>query len=174
MQEKKDAEKNRQKPKPSSPEEIKYFNSLYILSFRKNRVDHFMFLSFARINNNMFAQFEPLAAEEESKGSFAAGLKMHGDTPDKALWEPGNDHTFSFAKVRTNAGQLEFIPLDEDYMQEMLDRGAMAIPFEKDDWFDTKLITASPNQLQKFFHKYGDDERVFNKRYTLVLKQAAL
>lgn len=170
MQEKKDAEKKGQKPKASSAEEIKYLNSVYILSFTKNEVEHFMVLSFARINNNLFAQFEPLMAEEEYKND--KGAKM--DNMHITVWDPGKDHTYSFSKVKMEHGQLQFIPLDEDYMKGLLDKGAVSIPFEKDEWFGSTLITATPEQLQKFFYKYGNDDRVFNKRYTLVLKSTAL
>jgi hypothetical protein len=172
MQEKKEAGKKDQKSKPTSAEEAKYLSNIYILYFTKNQVDHFMILSFARINGSLFAQFEPLMAEEQHKND--AGSKMKMDKIHIPVWEPGKDHSYSFAKVKMNGGQLQFIPLDEDYMQGLLDKGAMAIPFEKDDLFGSALITASSEQLQKFFYKYGNDERVFNKRYTLVLKQTAL
>jgi hypothetical protein len=90
------------------------------------------------------------------------------------LWDLGKDHTYSFAKVEMNNGQLQFIPMDESFIEGLLDKGSVAIPFEKDDWFDFTLITASTGQLQKFFSKYGSDEKVFNKSHSLVLKPSAL
>jgi len=174
MQEKKDSEKKGHKPKPLSQEEIKYQNNVYILSFIKNGVQHVMILSFTRINSNLFAQFAPLIAFEENKKSYDAGLIIKNDTAHRALWDFGKDQTFSFAKVKLNAGQLQFIPFNGDYMQTLLAKGAVSIPFEEDRWFDTTLITASADQLQKFFHKYGNDERLFNKKHTLVFKPTVL
>lgn len=170
----KDTGKNGQKSKPPSEEEMKYQNNVYVLSFIKNQVQHVMFLSFARINNNLFAQFAPLFAFEKNKNSYNEGLVIKNDTSNRTVWEFGKDQTFSFAKVKMNAGQLQFTPLDEDYMQDLLDKGAISIPFENDDWFSSTLITASTDQLEKFFYKYGNYERVFNKKHTLVFKPTAL
>ncbi|MGZ3851463.1 MAG: hypothetical protein ACXVBX_01650 [Flavisolibacter sp.] len=160
--------------KPPSVEETKLENNVYILSYNKNKIQHYMILSFTRLNGQLFTQLEPLMAREENENMNVAKLKMQKKPAPVNLWDLGKDHTYSFAKVEMNNGQLQFIPLDEDYLEGLLDKGAMAIPFEKDDWFGSTLITASPDQLEKFFSKYGSDERVFNKNHTLVLKPAAL
>lgn len=168
-------DKNKDKnAKPPSNEETKLENNAYILSYNKNKIEHYMILSFARLNGNLFAQFEPLMAREENKKMNDPALKTQKNTTPVNLWDFGKDHTFSFAKVEMNNGQLHFIPIDENYLEGLLDKGAMAIPFEKDDWFSSTLITASTDQLQKFFSKYGADEKVFNKNHTLVLKPTAL
>lgn len=160
--------------KPPSEEETKLVNNVYILSFNKNNIQHYMILSFARLNDHLFAQLEPLMARDESTKMNDAVPATQKKPAPVNLWDLGKDHTYSFAKVEMNNGQLQFIPLDEDYLEGLLDKGAVAIPFEKDDWFSTTLITASPDQLEKFFFKYGSDEKVFNKKHTLVLKPAAL
>lgn len=159
--------------KPLSAEETKLVSNIYILSFNKNNIEHYMLVSFARLNGNLFTQFEPLMAREEHK-KINGPLKMQKDTAPVNLWDLGKDHTYSFAKVEMNNRQIQFIPIDENYLEGLLDQGAMAIPFEKDDWFGSTLITASTDQLQKFFSKYGSDEKVFNKNHTLVLKPTAL
>lgn len=160
--------------KPPSEKETKLEKNVYILSFNKNNIQHYMILSFARLNGHQFAQLEPLMARDESTKTNAPVPTTLKKTAPVNLWDLGKDHTYSFAKVEMDKGQLQFIPLDEDYLGGLLDKGAVAIPFEKDDWFSTTLITASPGQLEKFFSKYGSDEKVFNVKHTLVLKPAAL
>jgi hypothetical protein len=163
-----------QKANPPSAAETKLETNAYILSFNKNKIEHYMLLSFARINGKLFTQFEPLLAREENKKTNAPVLKTQKNAAPVNLWDLGKDHTYSFAKVEMDKGQLQFIPMDESFIEGLLDKGAVAIPFEKDDWFDFTLITASTDQLQKFFSKYGSDEKVFNKTHSLVLKPSAL
>ena len=165
---------NDKNAKPPSAEETKLVSNIYILSFNKNNIEHYMIVSFARFNGNLFTQFEPLMAREENKKMNAPVLKMQKESAPVNVWDLDKDHTYSFAKVEMNNGQLQFIPVDENYLEGLLNKGAVAIPFEKDDWFGTTLITASTDQLQKFFSKYGSDEKVFDKKHTLVLKPTAL
>lgn len=161
-------------PKPLPVEEVKYLSNIYLVSYSKNSIEHYMILSFTRMNGHLFAQLEPLLAVEEHKKVYDPVLKMERDPAPTSVWELGTSHTYSFAKVNITNAELRFVPIDGDYLDGLLEKGMMAVPFEKDDLFGSTFITASTEQLQKFFFKYGNDEKIFNKKYTLVLKPNAL
>jgi hypothetical protein len=52
-----------------------------------------------------------------------------------------------------------------------LKKGTLAIKYEKDDLFETDLITASSMDLQRLLAKYGRDERLYDKENTITLKK---
>lgn len=153
-------------PKSLSAKEARLTRRVYVLSFTRNAVDHYMFLAFTRINGRWFAQVEPITAGITNR-------KL--DDESATLWGPlKGEHTYSFARVDVVNGALQFTPPDHVHLEHLMDNGMMALPFEREALFDTQLITATPAQLQSFFAKYGGDPQLFNKNTTLVFKQPSL
>lgn len=58
---------------------------------------------------------------------------------------------------------------DDDELKKLLEENPNAIKFESVD--DKPVLTASTKNLQKFFLKYADDERVFSGEFILLRKK---
>ena len=77
----------------------------------------------------------------------------------------------SIAKVVFQGNQMEFRFLNSGFIGEQLKNGRVAVKYEKDDLFQTNLITSSSKDLQQFLSKYGNDERLYSKENTITLKK---
>ena len=67
----------------------------------------------------------------------------------------------------TNTIKLDFI--NGSFLYDQIKDGRMKLKHESDDLYDTFVITASPNELQQFIQKYGNDDRFFNKENSVTL-----
>ena len=79
-------------------------------------------------------------------------------------------HTYTIARVQftnTNIIKLDFI--NGSFLYDQIKDGRMKLKHESDDLYDTFVITASPNELQQFIQKYGNDDRFFNKENSVTL-----
>ena len=145
----------------------KIFLNTYLVRFNKNGILHLMGLKFASINNDLYAQMEG--------GGFA--LKVQGDdiSPSDTAANlvidifPNAEPAYTIAKVTLDKNVLQFQFVNTDFVESLLKKGAIAIKYEEDDLFDTKVITASSEELAKFLSKYGKDDRLYNSENTILL-----
>ena len=147
----------------------KIFLNTYLVRFNKNGILHLMGLKFARINNDLYAQVEG--------GGFA--LRVPGDdispsdTADDVLLDifPNAEPAYTIAKVTLDKNVLQLRFVNTDFVETLLNKGAIAIKYEEDDLFDTKVITASSEELEKFLSKYGKDDRLYSAENTILLQR---
>jgi hypothetical protein len=64
---------------------------------------------------------------------------------------------------------LKFI--NGSYVKSLIDNGNIKIKHEEDKMYGMFLITAPSEELQQFLLKYGDDERIYSKENTIILKR---
>jgi hypothetical protein len=153
-----------ERPKISSAEQ-KFLERTYLASFTDKGILHHMVLNFTTINGDVFAQVSPLVAGQEQAFRAAAV-----DSSAEFLWTIEKDKTFSFLKIQHTGNTLSFTPVNEEYLKQLMTEGRLRLPFENDELFGTRMLTANPGQLQQFFAKYGKDARLFDKSATLVFK----
>lgn len=152
-----------------APEERKTMQAAQLVSYTSNNLKHEMILSFSRINNDWFAQLTPLRVYKPGNQFYDKQNGIVRDTSTKDY--PMEKSGYSFYRVESTTNELKFIPVNDDFLLDLITKGWAAIPYEKDELFETSLITASPEILVKFFEKYGNDSRLFDKSSTLVLKR---
>ena len=132
----------------------------YIIEFTRKNIQHFMFGSFIRLNGNLFINLTPVKAV------------IVNDTSEVSIDPVASFGTNSMAKVQlicTNKLQLDFI--DGDFLYKQIVAGKMKLKHEREDLYDTFLITASTADLQQFLVKYGNDLRFFNKENSIILNR---
>jgi hypothetical protein len=158
--ENKGKENEKKKPLTGKEKEDSIFHShAYTVSFSKDGIAYYMTGSLTRIDGQLYMELFPIVIDdkEESDGS---GLDYSFD------YLPG----ITVAKVdlqNKNTLQLHFP--DGDYIKKQINNGNIRIRHEKDNWFDTFLITAPTRDLRSFFQKYGHDERLFSKENSVTL-----
>ncbi len=72
----------------------------------------------------------------------------------------------SFAKISFEKGQVKIALFNADYLGKLLDQKRIRIKHEKTQ--SGYILTAKPEELQKFIQKYSDDEKAFPDPVTLT------
>ena len=136
----------------------------YFLRYEKNGAKYDMMASFIRLNDQLFLDLIPVNVDSVSANSSFSGFKDIG--AGGGDWVPS--HTF--AKVVFHGDKkMELQFLGSEYLVNEIEKGNVAIKHEKDDLFDSMVITASSEDLQKFLLKYGSDKRLYDKANTVTL-----
>jgi hypothetical protein len=135
------------------------FSKSYIIEYMKEGVQYEMFGSLIRLNGRLFINFFPIEAFNTNKSGEETEINIgkHLDTYTIARLEFKN----------ANSIQLDFI--DGDFIYKEVKAGRLKIKHERNDLYDTFLITASTSELQQFLEKYGGDNRLFNKENSTTL-----
>lgn len=113
--------------------------------------------------------------EEEPENVFLAGLLQVGNRYYMDFYQFENKeivlafpvHVFRQAEIRGDT--LVMRDFDEDYLKELIRNRQLRIKHEVS--MDQFLLTAPPDELQKFVRKYGEDERALTSHtetYTRV------
>jgi hypothetical protein len=156
----KDNENAKKEPLRGKEKEDSIFQSrAYCVSFSKEGIDYYMSGSLTRIDGQLYMELYPIVIDDKTQ-------------PDGS----GLDYTFDYLPGITiakldlrsdNTVQLHFP--DGDYIKKQINEGNIRIKHEKDNWFDTFLITASSRDLRSFLQKYGHDQRLFSKENSVTL-----
>lgn len=146
-----------------SKEDSMLYSKSYIIDFARNGYRYYMTCCLVKLGNELFADIEPIDAKPLNNPDAK-------DMDD--LFQGGSYITsHSIAKVVFRANQMEFRFLNSQFIGDQLKNGRIAVNYEKDDLFQTSIITSSPKDLQQFLSKYGNDERLYSKENTVTLKK---
>lgn len=146
-----------------SKEDSMLYSKSYILDFAKNGYRYHMICSLIKLDENIFADIEPI----DAKPLNSPAAKDVDDLFNGGAYISSH----SIAKVVFHDNQTEFRFLDSDFIRDQLKNGRVAIKYEQDELFQTNLITSSAKDLQQFLTKYGNDERLYSKENTVTLKK---
>lgn len=145
--------------KGKEKEDSIFYSQTYVISFREDSIDYYMIAALIKIGKNLYFDLYPtdMGDTTEERG------RRYSDNLD---YLP----TFTIAKLEI-AGKDKLLVtfIDGEFVKNQIKGGKMRIKHEKDDLFDTFLVTASSAELQQFLGKYGDDERLFKKKDTVTL-----
>lgn len=135
-----------------------YFKS-YVIKYTKDKIEYVMFGSMVKLNGQFFINFGPIDINTDKN-------------KEQAFEIPSTDRlaTHTIARVQfTNSNTVKLDFIDGDFLYEQVKAGRMKINNERDDLYDTFLITASTDELQQFIQKYGNDDRFFKKENSVTL-----
>ena len=135
-----------------------YFKS-YVIKYTKDKIEYVMFGSMVKLNGQFFINFTP------------AGMNTDKNK-EQAFETTSTDWlaTHTIARVQfTNSNTVKLDFIDGGFLYDQAKAGRLKIKNERDDLYDTFLITASTDELQQFIQKYGNDERFFNKENSVTL-----
>ena len=118
-----------------------------------------MFAALTRVGNSLFFDLIPIVADDPKHQGETGFEYMNYNLP-----------TFSIAKVEiANNQNIQLRFLNGDYIKELIKSGNVRIKHEKDELFETFVVTASSAELRQFLTKYGHDERLFSKENSITL-----
>jgi len=146
----------------SKEDSILYSNS-YVADFVKNGYQYFMICSLIKLGSNLFANLEPIDAKPVN----VTDAKRMEDLLGGGSYKASN----TIARVVFKANEMEFQFIDPGYVRSQLANGRVAIKYEKENLFNTDIITASSAELQVFLTKYGNDHRLYNQENSVTLKK---
>jgi hypothetical protein len=75
----------------------------------------------------------------------------------------------TFAKLTVQENQLQINWFDQEWLEDLIKENKIRIHHEKND--DYILLTAKPQELQKFVEKYVNSEEAFKDGMEAILKQ---
>ncbi|HEX6169149.1 MAG TPA: hypothetical protein VFZ33_05615 [Chitinophagaceae bacterium] len=137
---------------------ILYFRS-YVIKYTKDKIEYNMLGSMVKLNGQFFINF--------------SAIDFNTDKDNKPAFEVTSTDllaTHTIARVQfTNSNTVKLDFIDGGFLYEQVKAGRMKIKNERDDLYDTFLITASTDELQQFIQKYGNDDRFFNKENSVTL-----
>jgi len=137
---------------------ILYFKS-YVIKYTKDKIEYVMLGSMVKLDGQFFINFAPIGINTDKN----KGQAFETTSTD---WLA----THTIARVQfTNANTIKLDFIDGGFLYDQVKAGRMKIKNERDDLYDTFLITASTNELQEFIQKYGNDDRFFNKENSVTL-----
>ena len=135
-----------------------YFKS-YVITYTKDKLEYVMFGSMVKLNGQFFINFAPIDINTDKN----KGQAFETTSTDQLA-------THTIARVQfTNANTIKLDFIDGGFLYEQVKAGRMKLKNERDDLYDTFLITASTDELQQFIQKYGNDDRFFNKENSVTL-----
>ena len=146
-----------------SKEDSLLYSGSYIIDFTKNNYRYYMVCCLTRIGKDFYADIEPLVAELANKPT--------GNSSNDLFNEGSYITTHSIAKVIFRGSEMEFRILNGDFIKEQLSNGTAAIKYERDELFSTTVITSSSDELRQFLSRYGNDERLYSPKNTVILKK---
>lgn len=137
------------------------FSKSYVIEYIKDGIQYYLLGSLIRLNGQLFMNFTPINSKQVS------------DTTKDASLDPGSSLTTNIiAKIQvlnTNTLKIDF--LDGGFIYDQVKAGRLKIKNEKDDLYETFLITASTLELQQFLKKYGMDKRFYRKENSVTLNR---
>jgi len=139
------------------------YSKSYIMRYTKNKIEYHFFCSMIKINSQVFMNIIVADITSVNNGADVSELQLSQNWSDRL-------HTYTIARVQftnTNTIKLDFI--NGSFLYDQIKDGRMKLKHESDDLYDTFVITASPNELQQFIQKYGNDDRFFNKENSVTL-----
>jgi hypothetical protein len=137
------------------------FSRSYVIEYTKGNVQYDLLGSLIRLNGELFMNFAPL-------NSMPAG-EMAKDTS----LDPGSSLSgYTIAKIQIlNSNELKIDFLDGGFIYDQVKSGHLKIKNERDELYDTFLITASSEDLRQFLEKYGTDKRLYSKENSVILNR---
>ena len=135
-----------------------YFRS-YVIKYTRDKIEYNMLGSMVKLNGQFFINF--------------SAIDLNTDKDNKPAFEVTSTDllaTHTIARVQfpnSTTVKLDFV--DGGFLYEQVKAGRMKIKNERDDLYDTFLITASTDELQQFIQKYGNDDRFFDKENSVTL-----
>ena len=159
-----DHKKEFEKGKERTTKEIRdsiLFSKAYLIEYTKDGFKYELLGGIIRINDQLFMNFTPVSSMSVTNPSEEISID-----PVSSL--SGN----TIAKVEIqNSTTIKLDFLDGGFIYEQVKAGHLKIKNERDDLYDTFLITASTTELQKFLEKYGKDNRFYNKENSVTLNR---
>ncbi len=143
-------------------EDVKFYDKGYVVEYTKEGIIYEIFGCLIQLNGNTFISFAnaDIRQADPKKGT----INFDNTSLNGSL------DTYTFAKITfqpTGAMIVDFV--NGDYVYQQIKNNKLKIKYEKDDLYDTFVITASTKELQLFFEKYGNDKRLYSKENTVVL-----
>ena len=135
-----------------------YFKS-YVIKYTKDKTEYAMFGSMVKLNGQFFINFAPIDINTDKNKEQAFEIT----SADRLA-------THTIARVQfTNSNTVKLDFIDGGFLYDQVKAGRMKLKNERDDLYDTFLITASTDELQQFIQKYGNDDRFFDKENSITL-----
>lgn len=135
-----------------------YFKS-YVIKYTKDKLEYVMFGSMVKLNGQFFINFAPIDINTDKNKERAFEIT----STDRLA-------THTIARVQfTNSNTIKLDFIDGGFLYDQVKAGRLKIKNERDDLYDTFLITASTSELQQFLQKYGNDDRLYNKENSVTL-----
>lgn len=136
-----------------------FYAKAWCVSFKKNGVDYYMSAAITRINDGLYMELLPIVVSDPQQ-------------PEGSGYEFNYDYlpTFTVAKVIINNNEsisLKF--LNGKYIKEQVIANRLKISHQKDNIFDSFLVTASTDELRQFLQKYGNDDRLYSNENSVTL-----
>jgi len=139
------------------------YSKSYFMSYTKSGYTYHMMVSLVQLNNEIYADISPLAAQIDDTSKSKETVDLVFDLP----YMP----THTIAKITFANSSMTIKFLNGDFIKNQLAEGSMAVKYESDPLFNTALITASSAELQQFIIKYGNDERLYSNENTITVKK---
>lgn len=155
--------KERKVPLGENKQEIAYYSKAYSITIKQNGIDYILVGSLSRINGQLFMDIMSLGVKDDkSSNGDGSGFEF---TPHYLA-------TFNIAKIEvTDKNKISLKYLNGAFLKEQISQGNMRLKYEKDELFDSFLLTASSFELRQFLEKYGHDERLYYKETTILTRK---
>jgi hypothetical protein len=152
----KDKEKNGGRLNEKEQKDSILFSRSYIISYTKGNIRYTMFGSLVKINGQQYINFTTVDIKYNNNDGADVNLE-------------NRLNTYTIARISISDTQVRLDFLNGDFIYKQVSSGNMKIPNERDDLYDTFLITASSEELQQFLQKYGNDKRFYDKENSTTL-----
>lgn len=157
-----DNSKDRKIPLGENKEEIAFYSKAYSITIKQNSSEYILVGSLSRINDQLFMDIMSLGVKGDKNYQEGSGFEF---TPNYLA-------TFNIAAITfTDKNTISVKYLNGEFLKEQISQGNMRLKYEKDQLFDSFLLTASSFELRQFLEKYGHDERLYHKETTILTRK---
>ena len=110
-----------------------------------------------KLGSHYFMDFYPAGLPKEDKPSVAT--HFDGSVNENLFMAIHLLPVHTFAKLELKPGLLKISMFDPDFLKDLLENRQIRIKHEKTE--DGYVLTASPEELQKFAEKYADEKAAY-------------
>ena len=131
-----------------------FYTKLYVISYREENLSYTWIAGIVKIQGQYFLNLKP----EDILNENEKDVNVDGEATSsiaKLEWENDNSLILHF--------------LNGDYIKKIILSGKARIRHEYDPLFNTLVITASSAELEQFLTRYGNNQRLFDGGYTVIL-----
>jgi hypothetical protein len=145
-----------------SSNDFHYVNKFYVINLNSGSLNYYWIAGIVKIKNE---EFISITADD------CLNLKNEKIYPAK---DYGHEYlsTYTIARLQwNNKNEVTVEFLNGNKIKNLVLQNKARIKYEYDVFFDSFLITASPEELNNFLEKYGKSQEIYDKKNALNLKR---
>lgn len=141
-----------------TPQDSVFYTKHYVVSYRENNLDYIWIAGMVKIKDQYYLNLQPEEClDSNEKEVYDLSRTTSTSSVAKLTWMNENTPVLNF--------------LNGNNIKKIILNGRAQIKYEYDPLFESFVITASPEELELFLERYGNNENLYEGGNVMTLKR---